>query len=410
MALPSNVDHGTVVGYFEDALGNALAGTIYFTPQFSNARDTTSTPKTIILPSQATATLTQGAFSVVLVATDDPDLNLTTWNYLVTPKFTGPNAPTMAPFNIAVPMNTTTDLADAAPVGSVSGVQITKGDPGVGVPTGGTTGQTLVKVSNTDFDTSWATPSSGGTTLTSYDQVSSLSDYPTTFPPDLTSVTPSDIGAEPAGDYATNTALTSGLAGKAPTVHTHTSSQVTDFTTAVDARVQNIVGAAPAALDTLAELATALGDDANFAGTVTTELAGKVPTTRTVAGKPLSADITLAASDVGAVPTTRTVNGKALSANVTLASSDVGAVPTTRQIAGLDLSADRTAAALWAALGIVPIAQATIGVTITVLSTAGGWPARLTTRTDVFVIWLDMNSLGTQPSDALNGDRVIAAS
>ena len=35
--------------------------------------------------------------------------------------------------------------------------------------------------------------------------------------------------------------------------------------------------------------------------------------------------VSLIASDVGAVPTSRTVNGKALSANITLTASDVGA-------------------------------------------------------------------------------------
>lgn len=44
----------------------------------------------------------------------------------------------------------------------------------------------------------------------------------------------------------------------------------------VDTRVQEIVGAAPAALDTLNELANALGDDPNFAATVTSSLATKV--------------------------------------------------------------------------------------------------------------------------------------
>ena len=34
---------------------------------------------------------------------------------------------------------------------------------------------------------------------------------------------------QPAGDYATNTQLTQGLAGKAPSAHTHTKSQITDF-------------------------------------------------------------------------------------------------------------------------------------------------------------------------------------
>ena len=34
---------------------------------------------------------------------------------------------------------------------------------------------------------------------------------------------------QPTGDYATNAQLTQGLAGKAPSVHTHTKSQITDF-------------------------------------------------------------------------------------------------------------------------------------------------------------------------------------
>lgn len=70
-----------------------------------------------------------------------------------------------------------------------------------------------------------------------------------------------------------------------------------------------------------------------------------VPTTRKVNSKALSADITLSASDVGAVPTTRTVNGHALSANITLDADDVSAVPTTRTVNGKELSADITLAA-----------------------------------------------------------------
>jgi hypothetical protein len=91
-------------------------------------------------------------------------------------------------------------------------------------------------------------------------------------------------GGIPSSDMAT--AVQTSL-GKADTAsqpgHTHSSSQITDFTTAVDARVQLIVDAAPAALDTLNELAAALNDDPNFAATVTTALAGK---------QPLSTDLT----------------------------------------------------------------------------------------------------------------------
>lgn len=44
----------------------------------------------------------------------------------------------------------------------------------------------------------------------------------------------------------------------------------------VEALIQNVVGAAPTTLDTLKELADALGNDANFATTITTALSNKV--------------------------------------------------------------------------------------------------------------------------------------
>lgn len=74
-----------------------------------------------------------------------------------------------------------------------------------------------------------------------------------------------------------NLLLTAGDVGASPTGHSHPVSQITDFQTAVDARIQLIVDAAPSALDTLNELAAALGDDPDFAGTVTLGLAGKQP-------------------------------------------------------------------------------------------------------------------------------------
>ena len=59
----------------------------------------------------------------------------------------------------------------------------------------------------------------------------------------------------------------------------------TDITTAIN----NLTDSAPGALDTLNELAAALGDDANFATTMTNNLAGKVSTGTTItAGNGLS--------------------------------------------------------------------------------------------------------------------------
>ncbi len=55
-------------------------------------------------------------------------------------------------------------------------------------------------------------------------------------------------------------------------------SAVTAMTPAdVAARLAAVIGAAPGALDTLAELAAAIGNDANYAATITTALAGKQP-------------------------------------------------------------------------------------------------------------------------------------
>lgn len=70
-----------------------------------------------------------------------------------------------------------------------------------------------------------------------------------------------------------------------------------------------------------------------------------VPKTRTVAGKALSSNITLAASDVGAVPTSRTINSKALTGNITLSAADVGAVPVARTVNNKALSSNITLSA-----------------------------------------------------------------
>ena len=48
------------------------------------------------------------------------------------------------------------------------------------------------------------------------------------------------------------------------------------------------------------------------------------------------------ASDIGAVPTSRTINGKALSANITLSASDIRALPDTTVIPSIDGLATET--------------------------------------------------------------------
>jgi len=72
-----------------------------------------------------------------------------------------------------------------------------------------------------------------------------------------------------------NAALTGTPTAPTATAGTNTTQIAT--TAFVAAAVAALINGAPGALDTLNELATALGDDANYAATVTTVLAGKQP-------------------------------------------------------------------------------------------------------------------------------------
>jgi hypothetical protein len=71
------------------------------------------------------------------------------------------------------------------------------------------------------------------------------------------------------------------------------------------AAVNNVIASAPAALNTLDELAAALGDDANFATTVTNNLAAKAP----VANPTFTGTVTVAASGVAFTDGTQTKAG-----------------------------------------------------------------------------------------------------
>jgi hypothetical protein len=53
------------------------------------------------------------------------------------------------------------DTGDTGPAGP-TGATGPQGDPGVGVPTGGTTGQVLAKASDDDYDTEWVDQTGGG--------------------------------------------------------------------------------------------------------------------------------------------------------------------------------------------------------------------------------------------------------
>jgi hypothetical protein len=97
-----------------------------------------------------------------------------------------------------------------------------------------------------------------------------------------------------ADDFVTTARIADSVAlGGSPTTTTQSASDNSTkiATTAyADNAVANAIDAAPAALDTLNELAASLGDDANFAGTMTTSLAGKLSTAAGAVGTSNIAD------------------------------------------------------------------------------------------------------------------------
>ena len=102
--------------------------------------------------------------------------------------------------------------------------------------------------------------------------------------------------------------------GPTATAGTNTTQLAT--TAFVGTAVANIVDSAPAALDTLNELAAALGDDANFSTTVTNSLATKAP----LASPTFSGTVSDGDGDMRAIPQ----SGSAKTSSYTLTTSDVG--------------------------------------------------------------------------------------
>lgn len=119
-------------------------------------------------------------------------------------------------------------------------------------------------------------------------------------------------------------------------------------------------------IKSLTGLTTALsiaqgGTGSNTASGALTSL-GAVSTARKINGKALTADITLAASDVSAVPTSRTINGKPLTANVVLTQADIeGTVPSSLTINGIPLTGNITLSQ--GDFGTVPVSSGGTGAT-----------------------------------------------
>lgn len=205
-----------------------------------------------------------------------------------------------------------------------------------------------------------------------------------------------------------STATQTALNGKANTTHTHTKSQITDLgaasetvaglvelaTTAeastgtdtaravtpagVKAALDALVGAAPSLLNTLDEIAAALGDDPNFATTMTTALAGKASTTHGHALTDASITGTLPVNKGGTGVTSYQSLRGALEAN----RYEIINVPALSAGVEVELSLPNTA----------------YGAAVTIREAATGNEVFLDVRLDVASVWVksDVNWLSNQ--------------
>lgn len=141
MALPTNINYCTVTGRFIRAVGDGsdegrepdaapLTGlTIKFQAAVTVVKNETTIPPVTILIDAITCTTDtdgyllgpDGTQSVMLVASDDPDLSPHGWTYKVTV-----SSPTISPFtfDFIAPSDATVDLATLVPVASNPGSEI----------------------------------------------------------------------------------------------------------------------------------------------------------------------------------------------------------------------------------------------------------------------------------------------
>ena len=147
----------------------------------------------------------------------------------------------------------------------------------------------------------------------------------------------------------------------APTASVGTNTTQLATTAFVKAEVDAVIAAAPGALNTLDELAAALGDDANFATTVTTNLASKAPTanptfTGTVA-LPAASSVTLGGTALSTTLATKADNNSVIntmSGAHTIVAADVNNI---REMSGggtISIPADNS---FWPVGAVVDVIQ-----------------------------------------------------
>lgn len=147
----------------------------------------------------------------------------------------------------------------------------------------------------------------------------------------------------------------------APTATAGTNTTQIATTAFVNSAIESVVGAAPAALDTLAEIATSLNNNADIAGTLTTGLAAKAPSasptfTGTVA-LPAASSVTLDGTALSETLATKADNNSVIntmSGSHTISAADVNNI---REMSGggtISIPADNS---FWPVGAVVDVIQ-----------------------------------------------------
>jgi hypothetical protein len=130
VSLPADFGTGTVTGHWVTSRGLDARGRVVFTPRPNFMVSVGE--QMIVLPNPVTATLRDGAISVVLPATDDVDITPVGWTWRVECQISGLD---IAPFDIVLPEGSTVDLSSVVEVDAGSGTTIVA-HPGPPGPTG----------------------------------------------------------------------------------------------------------------------------------------------------------------------------------------------------------------------------------------------------------------------------------
>jgi hypothetical protein len=263
MALPASFGTTTVTGSYLALTGQAAQGTVKFSAP-PTAFLKAIAEDIIIVPLSFTATLdVNGEFSIVLPVTDDPDVT-PSFTYTVNEAITGPGPAMSRQYNVEIPNSFaggTVDLSDLAPVGVVvtGSTALTKTVADayylIGSNAAADGEVPIWNATNGQWEPGAQTGGPGGSVEST----------------DITDASAAGRNLLTAADASAQRALL-------------------DIASAISTAINAVVGAAPGTLDTLDEIANALGDDPNLAATLTAAIASKSDLTHTHGISTITAD------------------------------------------------------------------------------------------------------------------------